>query len=114
MVMSPNLSRWSRAVPDQRSERRQGDPAGDEHQVLAVEILNRERVAVGSPHADAVAHLKAAERLGHPADRAEAALDMTCSGRRRGDAEGRLAGTEGRIFGELAGAEGEVLPDFSS
>ena len=44
-------------VPDQAAQRRQGDAADDEQQVLAVELLQREGVAVRAAEADDVPRL---------------------------------------------------------
>src|SRR6185369_7570018 len=97
-------------IPDQGPQGGEGDTAGHEHQVPAVEILDGEGVPVGAPYSDAVPDFEPSKGFGHFSHSAEAALDMAGAGRGRGDAEGRFAGAERRVLGKLPGAEGELLP----
>jgi hypothetical protein len=79
------------AIPYDAAHGRQGDAAGDEQQLPAAPLLDREHVSVGATEADEVALVAVGERRRHATHLAERALDVAPARRRRGDAEGRLA-----------------------
>ena len=97
------------AVPDDAAQGRQGDAAGDEQEVLAFPVRDREDVAVGAAEADDVAHLLVRQGRGDPPHFPEGAFDVALAGGAGGDAEGALAFAEGAVEAELAGLEVEGL-----
>ena len=112
MVIVAEVLAVLQRVPDGAADRRHGDAAADEDQVLALPLFHRIAVAVGAAKADGVALVDVPQGLGDAARSAEAELDEVRPVGAGADVEGRLAGAERREDAELTHAEGKVPGAF--
>ena len=91
------------ARPDNAPGWRQGDASGDEEQVLALELLDREAVAVRPAEGHDVTCVGAGQSRGDPSRLAEGALDVIRPGFRTGYAEGAFTFAVNAVQSEHSG-----------